>query len=63
MYVCLCNGLTESDVREASRHAAGASVGHVYRTLHARVDCGSCVSHARALIAHELRQHADNAGH
>ncbi len=54
MYVCLCNGLTERDIRAAARNLAGAtgaaSVDEVYRRLGAAPICCCCVETAQAIV-------------
>ena len=49
MYVCLCNGLTERQVRAAAR-AKGCSVASVHRALGVRVQCGKCVPMMRDIL-------------
>ena len=60
MYVCLCNALTDRDVR---RHTAGSgcSVSMVYRACGCQPQCGKCVPFVRQM----LRDGADaaTAGH
>ncbi len=53
MYVCVCNGLTERDVRQAARRCGGAEPKQVYGHLGCDVACGSCIAHARTVIADE----------
>lgn len=52
MYVCICNGLTDTRLREAAR-ATGErrSAKAVYRHLGCRSQCGLCLPHAREVIA------------
>ena len=49
MYVCLCNAITDRDVRA---HAAGGNctVSTVYRSLGIEPQCGKCVPHVRQLL-------------
>jgi bacterioferritin-associated ferredoxin len=49
MYICLCNGLTDRDVRE---HSAGeaCSVAMVYRALGVKPQCGKCVHFVRQML-------------
>ena len=49
MYVCLCNGLTDRDIRRAADQGH-CSVKHAYRALDAEVNCGRCVQMAHELI-------------
>ncbi|WP_298721425.1 (2Fe-2S)-binding protein [uncultured Ferrovibrio sp.] len=57
MYVCLCHGFTDGDVRNAI--AGGCrSVSSVYRHLADRPQCGKCVPEVRGL----LDQHKGHRG-
>lgn len=49
MYICLCHGFTDTQVKSAI--AAGRrSVSEVYACLGARPRCGKCVGDVRALV-------------
>ena len=49
MIVCVCNRLTESDVRKAAR--AGASTPEqAYACLDCEVQCGCCLDYAQEVI-------------
>jgi bacterioferritin-associated ferredoxin len=49
MYVCLCNGLTDAEVRDAA--VAGASrPSEVYRACGRAVDCGGCAPTLRRIL-------------
>jgi bacterioferritin-associated ferredoxin len=54
MYLCLCNRITDRDVRAQCEGEPG-SVAMVYRALGAEPQCGKCVPYVRQL----LRQAAD----
>jgi bacterioferritin-associated ferredoxin len=43
MILCVCNGLSERDIRTAAATCGGSTVGCVYRCLGCRVRCGKCV--------------------
>jgi bacterioferritin-associated ferredoxin len=49
MYVCLCNGLTDRDLRP---HTIGGtcSVSMVYRACGVRPQCGKCVPFVRQML-------------
>ncbi len=49
MYVCLCNGLTDRDIRRAGDQGH-CTVASAYGSLGAEVCCGRCVPMARDLI-------------
>jgi bacterioferritin-associated ferredoxin len=48
MYVCLCNGLTDRDVRAGCE--SGCSVAMVYRSLGCEPQCGKCVPFVRQML-------------
>jgi bacterioferritin-associated ferredoxin len=49
MYICICNGITERDIREAA--AAGArTIKDLQRELGVCAGCGKCASCARAVL-------------
>lgn len=50
MYVCVCNALRESDVREAALQNPGATTEEIYAVLGVEPDCGSCLDFADELI-------------
>ncbi|HTZ79224.1 MAG TPA: (2Fe-2S)-binding protein [Stellaceae bacterium] len=56
MYVCLCNGLTDRQVRGAAGSAKCSPAG-VYRALGVRPQCGKCVPLMREI----LRDHSEAA--
>lgn len=57
MYICLCHGFTDGDVRTAI--AGGCrSVAAVYRHLADRPQCGKCVPEVRGM----LDQHKAHGG-
>lgn len=65
MYVCICNGHRDRDIREAAR-AGLKCPREIYRQLGKPARCGQCLDLASQLIdevhaeAHQLA-HADNA--
>lgn len=48
MFVCLCNGFTERQVRECLQDGA-RSVAGVYRCL-GKPQCGKCIGHVREMV-------------
>jgi bacterioferritin-associated ferredoxin len=48
MIVCVCNGLSERDVRSVAEPTS--AVGDIYRQLGCRVMCGKCVPHVAELL-------------
>jgi bacterioferritin-associated ferredoxin len=53
MYVCVCNGIKESDVRALARRHPSESIEQLYARLDVEVDCGSCLSFAEDLAGEE----------
>lgn len=45
MYVCICRGFNESQVRDAARDCC--SVSEIFRVLGGRPSCGKCVGAVR----------------
>ena len=52
MITCVCNRLTETEVREAAREGA-ASPEAAYAALGCEVQCGCCLHYAQELINEE----------
>ena len=50
MYVCICNGVTEQQVRDAAE-AGCASVAELTMRTGAGANCGSCLDMAADMIA------------
>ena len=48
MYICLCNGLTDRDVR--ANCESGCSVSMVYQALGCQPQCGKCVPLVRQML-------------
>jgi len=49
MYVCLCNGLTDRQVRGAAG-TSGCTAAGVYRSLGVRPQCGKCLPLMREIL-------------
>ena len=49
MYICLCNAITDRDVR-AHAGGEGCSVAMVYRALGCEPQCGKCVPFVRQML-------------
>lgn len=52
MIVCVCNRITEKEVREAAQKGA-RTVEDAYATLDCEVQCGCCLDYAQDLIDEE----------
>jgi bacterioferritin-associated ferredoxin len=64
MFVCLCNGFTERQVRDCLNQGT-RSVAGVYRCL-GKPQCGKCIGHVREMVdaAHsDRRQCAGSSEH
>jgi len=53
MYVCVCNAVTDRQIRSQSECTRG-TVAEVYRALGIKLQCGKCVRTAKCII-NELR--------
>jgi bacterioferritin-associated ferredoxin len=49
MYICLCNGFTDKQVRALAPSSA-CSAATVYRALGVQPKCGKCVPMVRAIV-------------
>ncbi len=52
MYVCICNAVTDKEIRQAVRLGA-TSVKHLKESLGVASSCGKCASCAKAIIKEE----------
>jgi bacterioferritin-associated ferredoxin len=52
MIVCVCNRITEKEVREAARHGARTPES-AYATLGCEPQCGCCLDYAQEVIDEE----------
>jgi len=55
MFVCICKGITEKDIK-ASVTKGAASVRDLYQGLELGSQCGKCVSFARQVLTNELAE-------
>ena len=60
MYVCLCHGISDREIRARCAKSPGCSVAQVYQAQGVAPKCGKCVATVRSLIA-EAREVAENA--
>ena len=61
MYVCLCNGLTDRDVRN-SAESGGCSVAMVYRSHGCEPQCGKCVPYIRQMLREQASATLETGG-
>lgn len=52
MIVCVCNRITESEVRQAAR-AGARTPEHAYARLGCEVQCGCCLDYAQEVVDQE----------
>jgi bacterioferritin-associated ferredoxin len=50
MYVCLCNALTDSQVKQAAATAGTTKPSSVYAAYGCRAQCGQCVKALLTLL-------------
>ena len=55
MYVCLCRGITDQDIKDAMQNGA-ESIRDVREMLDLGTCCGRCVPEAKAIISEELAE-------
>ena len=49
MYICVCNGITDRDIRSCVQQGA-CCMSDLQRELGVATQCGRCEPHARALL-------------
>lgn len=52
MYVCICNAIRETTLRDAARQCRGG-VDEVYEALGKRPQCGQCLDDAAEILIEE----------
>lgn len=53
MYVCICNAVTESDIKEAVSNGANC-MPHLKARLKCSTKCGNCTERAAACLSDEV---------
>lgn len=53
MYVCICKGITDQDIREAINNGS-ESFKSLKEELAVSSQCGSCVTHAKQILNEQL---------
>ncbi len=61
MYVCICNALTDSDIRRAAEQDRAARPAEVFAACRCRAQCGTCVRAVCTILG--LRLAAGDEGH
>ena len=49
MYVCICNAIRETELRDAARTCPGAAKD-VYASMGKNVNCGQCLCDAESIV-------------
>lgn len=52
MYICICNAIRDTELRDAARKCAG-DVDCVYACLGVQPQCGQCLDEATAILIEE----------
>ena len=52
MYICICNAIRETDLRQAALESAGDAEA-TYATLGKRPNCGQCLTKAEEILEQE----------
>lgn len=60
VYVCICNALTDRDIRRATR-AGATTVKEAFAALESAPQCAKCFAQARRLIVDTRLEMADEA--
>jgi bacterioferritin-associated ferredoxin len=55
MYVCICNGITDRDIRDAAR-AGARDLDQLSATTGCTTSCGSCGELATEILRETLRE-------
>lgn len=55
MYVCLCNGYRDSEIRDVAREEGATSAEEAYLTLGEGPCCGRCLPTAQEILDREHR--------
>ncbi|MBJ7538476.1 (2Fe-2S)-binding protein [Marinomonas transparens] len=58
MYVCLCNGVTDREVKESIQQGA-TTLRELYQELNVGSQCGKCCQCAKKILNNELLQIAE----
>jgi bacterioferritin-associated ferredoxin len=61
MFVCVCNAVTDRQIRSQSECSRHGTVAEIYRALGVRVQCGKCVPAAKSIINGQRLQALDAA--
>lgn len=60
MYICICKGITDKDIRNAVMTGAGSYAG-VREQLGVASQCGQCARYTKTIVHETLKQAASTA--
>jgi bacterioferritin-associated ferredoxin len=60
VYICICNALTDSDIRRAAIDEGAQRPAEVFAACRCRAQCGTCVRSVCALLGLGLREAAES---
>jgi bacterioferritin-associated ferredoxin len=55
MYICICHGITDRDIRACIEHGAG-SMRELRAKLKVGTQCGKCACHVRAMLEEQTSE-------
>jgi len=61
MYVCLCKGITDSQIRSAAEN--GASIRDIRDQLGVMTECGKCACLTKDIVRTSRKEPADSVGY
>ncbi|HGN1707955.1 TPA: bacterioferritin-associated ferredoxin [Providencia rettgeri] len=53
MYVCLCEAITDKQIRNAARRYQASSLKGLQQILPLGLECGKCIRQAKAILREE----------
>lgn len=56
MYICLCNSVTDSDIRHAAREQGVRTIDQLRQVTGCSSTCGTCEHMAREVLAEALHE-------
>lgn len=62
MYVCLCKGVTDRQIKAAVSEGTASSIGQLRKCLGVATQCGKCSVAARELLQEALPTQIDDQG-
>ena len=59
MYICICNGITDTQIKHTITENKARTAEDVYCALEACFDCGACEDCVREIIEQEMAKNLD----